>query len=185
MFIEAAPHDGSVRLGHHGLEVPNREVRDGSGQIPEIAIDDENLLDIPGMADDALHQIAQVDARDQDTCPGSIQHLGGLGGGQAGVQRVADRAHADNAVPRLQMALRVPGQCGHPVALLDPQIGKHARDAFRPAPQRIIADPVHHARPARRDHFGIGMPFGGMVQKFVESQPIGLQRAVDHRDAPI
>ena len=94
---------------------------------------------------------------------------------------MADRAHAHDRVPGLDMRLAVPGERRDPLPEPDAEAGEDRRDGERPRLQIGIADPGDAAALAGGDHLGMRVPLGGVVQELVQGQPKVLHASVDHR----
>jgi len=93
---------------------------------------------------------------------------------------MADRAHAHDGVPRLDMRLGVPGQGRHAVARPYTQAVQQGRNAAAARHQSRVADPIDGPALARGHHLGGRMPSGRVRQKLVERQREGLHRTIDH-----
>ena len=183
-LLEAAPRHVFVRLCQKGLERSGNRAGARRGRRP-LPAEGQDMPKRRRTGGDPAGQWRQVGAGDQDPGPGLADHVRQLRLGQARVQRVADRAHAHDAVPDLDMFLGVPGQGGDPVAHAHAKGPKHARDADGPRLQSGVSDPLDLSVPQRRDDLGVGTPFGGVNQEPVDGQAIGLHLAVDHGHAGV
>ena len=115
-----------------------------------------------------MRQFVQIGTQDQDPRAALGKHRGKLQGQEAWIERMADRAHADDPIPALEMGLRIPCHRRHTGALSDTAPGQRRRHALCPHLQFGIVDPRGLSVLACSDNLRSGVPFRGVVEKLVE-----------------
>ncbi len=175
-LVEPAPVHPLADLRQQGFQrfsLPNLAVAN-------LAINNQDMGQGRRAAGDLPGQRHKIGADDQNARLRLRHHLRQLPGGDARVQRMADRAHAHDGVPRLDMCLGVPGQGRHAIAAAYTQTVQQGRDTPAARHQIRIADPVDGPALTRGDHLGGRVPFGRVRQELVECQRERLHRSVGH-----
>ena len=113
--------------------------------------------------------------------PGLRHHRGQLCRGQSRIERVADRAHAHDRIPGLDVRLRIPGQCRHAMAESDSAVPQRRRDAQAARPELRVRHSIAATAVPPGHDFGSRMPLGCVIEEPVQRQREFLHGSIDHQ----
>ena len=134
---------------------------------------------------DLLDQRHEGEVEEQHPVPGIVDDPGDLLGEEPGIDGVRDRADAADAVPELEMAVAVPGQRRHPVAVHDALAGEPFRHGKRaPAHLRIGRAPERPVLDRPADDLARAVLDRGMVDDPVQQKGPVLHQAEHARLSP-
>ena len=122
----------------------------------------------------------QVQVDEEELILGVIDDVDDLLGKEARVDRVADRAHAGNAVVQLEVAVAVPGQRADAVADLDAQREQRLGDLLRARVGVAIGVAMDRAFDGAGDDLGVAVVEGGMLDE-LRNQKRAVLHEAEHR----
>ncbi len=126
---------------------------------------DEDALERPQLRRQALDQRQEHRVGEQIAVLGVIDDVGDLVREQAGVDRVADRPDARDAVVELEVPVVVPGERRDPVAEADPEPRlQRIRQLPDPAAQPGVGGPERRLVGGAGDHLGLAVIVGRVVE---------------------
>ncbi len=126
-LIDPRPLGHRPGLRHQRLVV-QRAGRDlGVGSVPH----HDDVPDAPEISPDRLEDGPEARIDDQDLVLGVVDDVGDVLGRQPEIDGVEHGAHQRRREVHLQVAVRVPRQCAHPVARPDPKGGQRSRQTRR------------------------------------------------------
>ena len=109
VFIEPAPRYRSAPFHRRSSVVQSTDLARAICDRPrlDITVDDQDFLNGGCLGKDLMRQFVQIGTQDQDPRAALGKHRGKLQGQEAWIERMADRAHADDPIPALEMGLRL------------------------------------------------------------------------------
>ena len=183
ILVERAPGDGFAMCREQRLKPPDaRPVRPEGVRIRVRPVQDDDMLDRRAPRDHFAGQGQQVGRHRQHAIAGFVDHRGEVRRGQPRVERVAHQPHAHRRIIDLEVMDRVPGECAHPVARLQPQCDQRARQAVAALAERRIAAPPDDRPRIRLHHLAVLEPLGGMIEELVYCQSVGLHETLGHTE---
>ena len=151
-----------VLVGDRVLQRRRRHMR-GVGEH-DVALDGGQLVG------DLFQQRHEGEIDDHHAVFGMIDDPHDLLGEQPRIDRVVDRADADDAVPGFQMPCGVPGQRRHPVAELDAVFRQPLRHFQRARADRCVVGLDDRAFDRSGDDLALAVKLGGMVDDAMKQQ---------------
>ncbi len=182
VLLEFGPAEVAVDLGQpffvgHGVgELRRRHMR-GVGQH-DVTLDRRQLRRQP------LEQGDESEVDEHQPILGVVHDPADLVGKQPRIDGVIDRAEPRNAVPRLEVAVVVPGERRHAVAELDSVAREPLRDLQRAAAQIAIVGAMDRAFDKPADDLAARMLDGGEIDDLVNQQRPILHQP-EHRSPPV
>ena len=181
VLVEPAP--GRVRRTARDQVLVHEHLRPRAVGAMGLVRQDHHPLDAGGLVQMLQQHGHEGQVGEQHPVAGMAGDPHDLVGMQAGVQGVADRPHAHDAVPGLDVPGGVPAKRRHPVAGLDAQflegVGDLLGAAVDPAPGGAHDRPFHRAG----DHLPVPVPAVRMVQDAIHRHRPVLHQAA-HRLPP-
>jgi hypothetical protein len=116
-------------------------------------IQHQQVLDAVNARQDRADGPGQLGVGDQDLVAGVVDDVGELVAAEADVQGVVGGPHQGGREVRLQVAVVVPAEGGHPVAGADPELAKPAGQAGHPLGPLAVGRPPHPAGCPRDQRF--------------------------------